>query len=176
MDEIKTSEANREVMLNELRKSISDPSLGLPEDIFLFLSEISPLPNVDLLVRDKENRILLAWRNDPWWGNAWHVPGGIIRLKESFAERIQRTALAELGTTVTYNEEPVEIRQIIDRKLKTRGHHITLVFECHVPEDYHIDNGTLKEHDTGFLAWHDHYPEEMLRCHTFYRKYFKNSY
>lgn len=150
-------EANLKEILGEVRGYIDDPTKGLPEDVFLFLSEISPLPNVDLLVRDNSGRILFAWRNDPWWGNAWHVPGGIIRLKETFDERIQKTAQAELGTIVSYNKEPIEIHQIID---------------CRVPEDYVIDNGNLTDHDTGFLAWHDHYPEKMLRCHTFYRKYF----
>ena len=161
--------------LDEVRKHIDDPSRGLPEDVFLFLSEISPLPNVDLLVRDKEGRILLAWRNDPWWGAGWHVPGGIIRVKETFEERIQKTAKAELGTAVVSTKEPVEIHQIINRDLRTRGHHITIVFECSVPDDYQIDNGDLTEHDTGFLAWHDHFPERMLRCHLFYRKYFQKS-
>lgn len=69
-----------EDLLDEVRKRIDDPDKGLPEEVFLFLSQLSPLPNVDLLTRDREGRILLAWRNDPWWGSGWHVPGGVIRL------------------------------------------------------------------------------------------------
>jgi len=160
--------------LDIVRGYISDPTQGLPEDVFLFLSEISPLPNIDLLVKDCDGRILLAWRNDQWFGSGWHVPGGIIRLKESFEDRIQKTAKNELGTFVSYSENPVEIYQIIDTELKTRGHHITFVFDCKVPDDYVIDNKGLSECDTGFLAWHSRYPDNMLRCHSFYRKYFKN--
>lgn len=166
---------NLKRLLNEIKMYIDNPMQGLPEDVFLFLSEMTPLPNVDLLVRDKTGCILLAWRNDPWWGSGWHIPGGIIRLKETFEERIQKTAQKELGTTVLYEKEPIEIRQIINKEFKSRGHHITLVFECRVPDDYQIDNGNLTEHDTGFLRWHDHFPNQMLQCHEFYRKYFKEA-
>lgn len=161
-------------LLEEVRKRIDDPNKGLPEEVFIFLSQISPLSNVDLLIRDREGRILLAWRNDPWWGSGWHVPGGIIRLQETVEERIHRTAETELGTSVEFETKPVEIHQIIDKNLKSRSHHITLVFACRVSDDYQIDNGALGEHDTGYLAWHDHYPDKMLKCHEFYRKYFKD--
>ncbi len=159
-------------LLNEVNNQITDPNKGLPEEVFLFLSKISPLTNADLLIHDKNNRILLAWRNDPWWGNGWHVPGGIIRVNETFEERIQRTAESELGTSVRFSSEPIEIKQIINPNLSTRSHHITLVFDCQVPDDYIIDNGSLKDKDTGFLAWHTNCPDSILKCHEFYRKYF----
>ena len=159
-------------LLEKVMTHIDDPANGLPEDVFLFLSAISPLPNVDLLIRDAAGKILLAWRNDPWWGSGWHVPGGIIRLNESFAERIQKTAQKELRTSVIHGEEPIEIREIINKDFKTRSHHISFVFDCKVPENYKIDNGLLSDHNTGFLSWHEHYPDQMLRCHEFYRKYF----
>ena len=159
--------------LDELRDYIDDPTKGLPEEVFLFATEIVPMTNVDLLVRDDLGRVLLAWRNDPWWGSGWHVPGGIIRLKETFEERIQRTAEAELHSAVTFKEKPLETVPIIAKEFKQRGHHITFVYDCKVPDDYRVNNGNLREQDTGFLAWHDTFPTEMLRCHEFYRKYFK---
>ncbi len=164
-----------EEVIKEARAYVEDPTKGLPQELFLFLSEMLPLPNVDLLVHNEEGKVLLAWRNDPWWGSGWHIPGGIIRLKETFEERIQRTAAAELHTSVTFDEKPLEIVPIIAKEFKQRGHHITFVYNCKVPEDYRIDNGNLSEHDTGFLAWHETFPEDMLRCHEFYRKYFRNS-
>ncbi len=160
------------ILLDKVSNEIEDPTQGLPEEVFLFLSRISPLTNVDLLIRDDKGRILLAWRNDPWWGNGWHVPGGIIRLNETFGERIQKTALNELGTSVSFSEDPVEIHQIINKGLESRSHHITLVFECKVPKDYQIDNKYQTVKDTGFLAWHEKCPDNILKCHEFYRKYF----
>ncbi len=162
-----------EELLTELRCYVNHPCMGLPEEVFLFATEITPMVNVDLLVRDEFERVLLAWRNDAWYGSGWHVPGGIIRVKETFDDRIQKCAQMELHTEVKHEAEPVEMFQIIEKDFKTRCHFFSFVFDCKVPDDYQIDNGDLTEHDTGFLAWHDHYPDQMLRCHEFYRKYFK---
>lgn len=159
-------------MIHFLEKQIEDPTRGLPEEIFLFASAITPMVNVDLLVKDSDRRILLAWRNDPWYGNGWHVPGGIIRVKESFDDRIQKCAIQELHSKVEYHKEPLEMFQIIEKDFATRCHFFSFVFECFLPENYQINNGELSEYDTGFLAWHEHFPDQMLRCHEVYRKYF----
>ncbi len=166
---------HQDVLLDMLRQQISNPETGLGEKIFLFVSELTPLVNTDLLVRDDYGRILLAWRNDPWWGSGWHVPGGVLRLHETFLDRIMKTAATELHTSVTVTNKPLEIRPIIAKEFKQRSHHITFVYGCSVPKGYRIDNGTLGERDTGYLAWHGKCPEQLLKCHEFYRKYFKDS-
>ncbi len=160
-------------LIARIRTYIEDPTQGLPEEIFLFATEITPMTNVDLLVRDENGRILLAWRNDQWYGNGWHVPGGIIRVKESFDERIQKCAQDELHTMVQYQKEPLEMFQIIEKEFHTRCHFYSFVFDCKVPDDYMIENGNLKKDDTGYLKWHERFPENMLRCHNIYKKYFR---
>src|SRR5258705_8683005 len=55
---------------------------ALPEELFLFISRITPLINVDLLIQDYGKGTLLTWRSDRFFGPGWHVPGGIIRHKE----------------------------------------------------------------------------------------------
>ena len=155
-----------------VRSSVKDASKGLTEEVFLLASQLIPLVNTDLLVRDNAGRVLLAWRNDRWWGNGWHVPGGVLRLHETFEERIQKTAEDELHSKVSFQEKPLEIHPIIAKQFDERSHHITFVYDCRVPDDYVIDNGDLGEKDTGYLAWHDSFPEDMLKCHLFYRKYF----
>ena len=47
-----------------LDKQISNLSLGLPEEIFLFVSRTTPLVNVDLLIKDENGRTLLSWRDE----------------------------------------------------------------------------------------------------------------
>ena len=72
---------------------IKDPKKSLPEDIFLLLSRISPLVNVDLLIKNKKNQILLTWRQKGQvYPEGWHIPGGIIRYKEKFTNRIKEVA------------------------------------------------------------------------------------
>lgn len=160
-------------LLEETRKYIIDPMKGLPEEIFQFVTEVTPMVNVDLLVRDEKGRILLSWRDDQFCGTGWHVPGGIIRLKESFEERIQKVALHELGCTVDFSGEPVEIRPLIYKEKKIRGHFITLVYECRISGEGRVKNEGRKPRQVGYLEWHDKFPETMIPFHSFYKKYFK---
>ena len=54
-----------------------------------------------------------------------------------------------------------------------RSHFISFVYECKLPDDFEIDNGERKMGDAGYLEWHDKYPNDMLKVHEFYKKYFK---
>lgn len=155
-----------------IREYIDNPRNGLPEDVFLFATEITPMVNVDLLIRDDEGRILLAWRDDDIYGAGWHVPGGIIRIKESFSERIQKTAEIELGCNVIVGTTPLEVVPIICQDMEVRGHFISFIYECKLPKDYKINNGKLSRYERGYLEWHKKFPREMLEVHGFYRKYF----
>jgi len=159
-------------VLEQVYNEIDDPTQGLPEEVYLFITRITPMINTDLLIRDDQGRILLAWREDEVYGVGWHVPGGILRLKETFQERIQRTALKEIGCNVIAEKEPAEIIPLIYKEAKTRGHFITFVYECRLPEGHEIDNHGLSENSPGYLKWFSSFPENMLRCHECYRKYF----
>ena len=48
---------------------------GLEEEIFIAVSTIIPIVNVDLLILDSQNHILLSWRDDVYFGKGWHIPG-----------------------------------------------------------------------------------------------------
>ncbi len=86
--------------LEELLHKELKPQEGLPEPVFEFVSSVTPMVNVDLLVRDKDGRILLAWREDKFSGKVWHIPGGIIRFQESMETRIHKVAQQELGAEI----------------------------------------------------------------------------
>ena len=43
-----------------LEAAIGPPEEGLPEDVLLFVSRVSPLVNVDLLIKDEQRRTLLT--------------------------------------------------------------------------------------------------------------------
>lgn len=99
-------EKNRNVskLLMELQREMFEeginPIEGLPYDLFLFSTTLFPFVNVDLFVVNKANQVLLSWRNDQYYGIGWQIPGGIIRMKETIDNRIQNTALSEIGTKV----------------------------------------------------------------------------
>ena len=149
-------------ILNDLWKYIDDAKAGLPEEVFEFASSITPMVNVDLLVRGCNGRILLSWRDDEYCGKGWHVPGGIVRFKETREKRIQEVAKKELGTTVTFGKEPLAIKDIIMNQ-EIRGHFISFIYDVQVPESYVIDNKGKTVSTPGYLQWHDKLPKDMVK-------------
>jgi colanic acid biosynthesis protein WcaH len=75
-----------------LDKHVPNPSTGLPDELFYYISKTTPLVNVDLLIKDEKGRTLLSWRNDQYCGRGWHIPGGIVRLKETLEARVKKVA------------------------------------------------------------------------------------
>jgi hypothetical protein len=47
-------------LIDNLEASIPDPLTGLPEDLFLFVSRITPIINVDLLIKNESDHTLLT--------------------------------------------------------------------------------------------------------------------
>ncbi|MDB4264988.1 hypothetical protein N9893_02880, partial [bacterium] len=83
--------------ITSLDRSIQNATEGLPDEVFYFVSRTTPLVNVDLLIKDEDGRTLLAWRDDLYSGTGWHVPGGIVRFKETFESRVLKVAEIEIG-------------------------------------------------------------------------------
>jgi colanic acid biosynthesis protein WcaH len=54
--------------LHILDELAGDPRGGLAEELFLFVSRVTPLVNVDLLIQDTGHRTLLTWRCDDHHG------------------------------------------------------------------------------------------------------------
>ena len=150
---------------------IDDPTAGLPDDIFYFISRTTPLVNVDLLIKDEEGRTLLAWRDDMYAGTGWHLPGGIVRYKETFEARVRKVAETEIGTNVAFDPEPVTMNQLIHHKHRNRGHFISILYRCALSRSFVTENRGLKKNDPGYLQWHVRCPENMIRYHDIYREY-----
>lgn len=155
--------------LDEIRSQIADPSAGLPEDVFRFASSIVPMVNVDLLIRNEQGHTLLTWRVDEFYPPSWHIPGGIIRYKESASARIQAVARNELGVRVTFGSKPCAVNEIMV-PFSVRGHFISLLYECRLagplPEALRYDGG---ERHHGVWAWHASCPEDLIPAQSVYR-------
>ena len=57
--------------VKQVSKFISKAQNDLPEELFYFISSITPLTNVDLLIKNKDNQTLLTWRDDKYYGPGW---------------------------------------------------------------------------------------------------------
>ncbi len=166
--------------LSRLRTLLSaykiDPNAGLPLEFYHFISEWIPLVNIDLFILDQNKGVLLSWRDDPCCGEGWHVPGGCVRLREKLCDRIQRTAMEEIGTEVLYKEKPIAIGEIIApehraelRYQNTRAHNIALLYRCALPEGFHISNEGRDSTTPGYLQWFDVLPDDFLALQEYYR-------
>ncbi|MEI6209096.1 MAG: NUDIX domain-containing protein [Desulfuromonadales bacterium] len=154
-----------------LDEQVSDPSQGLPDELFYYISRTTPLINVELLIKDETGRMLLSWRDDEYYGKGWHLPGGIVRFKETLEQRIQKVAETEIGTRVTFETTPLAIDQFIQPGQKNRGHFISFLYCCFLSSAFTPENKGLNIGDKGFLMWHDCTPDNLLVCHRVYRKF-----
>jgi ADP-ribose pyrophosphatase YjhB (NUDIX family) len=158
-----------------IESRVSDPGAGLPYDLFLWISRMVPMVNVDLFITDGNGRVLLTWRDDEIYGAGWHVPGGIIRFSETAEERIRAVARDELGTAVTYEPIPL-VEELIHPERAARGHHIALVYRCRLTSppdpDLRHDGGPKTR---GQWAWHDRWPEDVLPEHRSYQRLLRES-
>lgn len=154
-----------------------NPEQGLGDELFLTISSLVPIINVDLLVYNDKGQFLLTKRNDPHCGKGWHIPGGCIRFKETCEERIRMVAQKELGINqLSIEKEPIKVFEIIERKHRPienqneRAHFITLVCKCHIDESYIINNGNLTAEDAGYIKWFDKLPDDLLSIQNCYRE------
>lgn len=158
--------------LAAIESSLGDPREGLPEGVFLFVSRITPLINVDLLIQDDRSRTLLTWRDDEFHGSGWHVPGGIIRYKESWADRLRACAREELAADVACDATPLFVAESI-RPQATRGHFVSLLFRCRLltPPDPAREAGADRP-APGQWRWHNGRPPDLLEAQRHYARFF----
>lgn len=130
-----------------------NPSNGIGKQAFSLISQMTPIVNVDLLIRDMNNRVLVSWRDDLVCGNGWHLPGGVVRFKESLEERVHKTALSELGTDVEIIGKVKEINEIILEQ-EERGHFISFLYECKAINELQVSQNKT-QHNNGDLHWYD---------------------
>jgi ADP-ribose pyrophosphatase YjhB (NUDIX family) len=157
--------------IDTLEAAVGDSRRGLPEDVFLLVSRITPLINVDLLIQDDRGRTLLTWRDDEFFGSGWHVPGGIIRYKESAGDRVRACSREELGADVSCDPAPLLVSETI-RAQNTRGHFISLLFRCRLlsPPDEARRAGSDPP-PPGHWRWHDRCPPDLIEAQSQYVRF-----
>jgi len=78
--------------------------MKLTNTIFLEVVRNTPLVSIDLIVRDRDGRILVGKRvNEPAKGT-WFVPGGSIRKNETLAGALARISAGELGVALSMSD------------------------------------------------------------------------
>lgn len=146
-----------------LERRIEDPTKGLPEEVFRLVSGLVPMVNVDLLIRNDRGEILLTWRQDGIFRPGWHIPGGIVRFKESMADRVHAVARKELGVRLSFNPMPMAMAEVVATRRRVRGHFISFLYACSLrsflPEERRFKEGRPQ---SGEWAWHAGCPRDVL--------------
>ena len=159
-------------LVEEVESLVPSPQQGLPEPVFGLLSRISPLVGVDLLIKNEDGGTLLTWRHDESYGPGWHVPGGIVRYKETARHRVEEVARLELGARVQIDSKPITIEEFLRPDRNDRGHIVSILFGCRLmtspDESLHFNPEAPQ---AGQWQWHDHCPYNLIREQTPYRPF-----
>ena len=75
--------------------------MKLDDDNFLKIIAATPLVSIDLIVKDRNGRILMGRRKNRPAIRAWFVPGGRIRKGENVDSALTRIGKSELGIHLT---------------------------------------------------------------------------
>lgn len=157
-----------------LERYIKDPTRGLPEPLFRLVSGLVPMVNVDLLIRNRKGETLLTWREDDFYSPGWHIPGGIVRYKESMGARIRAVARKELSVRVRFDPVPLTVMEVVTPRQRIRGHFISFLFSCslvsRLPESSRFAGGAPQP---GQWAWHVGCPRAFLDCQRMYRPFLR---
>lgn len=160
-----------------LERAIPDASIGLGNDLFLAISRLTPLVNVDLLVQKSFSgtlHTLLSWRSDEFYVG-WHFPGGVLRFKEKLEYRVKKVAEQELSSYVTSIEGPLEINETMHPLRDVRGHFLSLLYSVELGRHPKIGTcDTNEEIEPGTLRWFLQAPNDLLKQHKIYEGYFSN--
>lgn len=161
-----------EKKISSLESLIKNSKKELGEEVFLFVSRITPLINVDLLIKNEKKQTLLTWRNDTFCSTGWHIPGGIIRYKEEIADRINKVAKNELGAKVRFQKEPLAVKETMHPTRKNRGHFISLLYECKIisppAKKLKYKKGIPKP---GQWIWCNECPKNIIPVHKMYEEF-----
>lgn len=164
---------------DEMQAGDINPENGLGTELFLLSSTLMPVVNVDLLVTNSKREILLTWRDDPHAGTGWHIPGGCVRFREKLIDRVQKTAITELGAEVICQPEPVKVFEMFSDEYREgledqneRAHFITLTFDCKL-KDATIpleQEKSIYDGKPGYLKWFAELPDNLLTVQECYRE------
>jgi len=167
-------QTNINSIIQLLLTHVNNPNQGLPQEIFYLISQLTPLINVDLLIKNSGGETLLTWREDEFYGPGWHIPGGIIRYKESSVERITKVANLELNVNVNLvHQEPVFFREIIAKNNKIRGHFISFLYHCSIigSLDRNKQAHNINDAQNGQWMWHSCAPDNLIIQHRDYTSF-----
>ena len=153
---------------------VFSPINGLGKRLFLIVSQLTPICNVELVIKNNLNKILLIYRDDEFYGPGWHLPGGIIRFRENVKSRIFVTLGKELKIKKgdLKNLKLISCYEIINSKRILRSHFLSLVYLVKLSRRSNnfpfFDKDKVYRH--GDIAYHNKCPNNIIKEHIRFKK------
>ncbi len=141
--------------------------MQLPQHLFNYVSSITPLISVELIITCPSNLVLLSWRDDCLYGPGWHLPGGVLRYKESIIHRIRQVAFNECAIHSFQSCSFLQVNQIMNPNRDLRGHFIALVFGIKINYIPKTDQGICKN---GSLRLFSSSPPNLIDQHRHFEQ------
>ena len=149
-----------------------DAKNGIGEDLFLSISQLTPIINVDLFIKNTSNETLLTWRSDKYYGPGWHVPGGVVRYKETLMERAKKVAKNELDLELEEFNGPIAHHEAFNYTRNIRGHFISFIFSANIENNLSKKRQAGKNPNHGEWKWFKACPDNFINNQDFLKKYF----
>ena len=150
-----------------------DPGVGIGDELLDFVLKLVPYIGIELFIKNTKNECLLSFRDDDYY-HGWHFIGGMLRWRESWADRIIATAKNETGVELVFEDKPFIIKENTSEVIDPRGHSINMVFKASIKNG---EESKLKLWDgiselkNGDLCWFEQEPENILEMHRGYFDY-----
>lgn len=141
-----------------------DGTAGVGKTLFESISRLTPAISVELIIKSQDQKSsLLTWRDDEFYGPGWHVPGGVVRFKETLTSRVDKVLNHEIGVPASKIEGPIGFHEIFNNQRDIRGHFISFVFLVELigapPEKYRAKKCTPK---SGCWQWFAKCPHNLI--------------
>ena len=144
-----------------------EKSPKLPEILFLLGTAYFPQLNVELIIRDSEEKTLYIWRDDEFGNVGWHLPGGIIRPNEEILKRVERVLEKETNLKINFVKitGPISFSEVIHNLPGIRSHFNSFVYLVELKDKFSIyELNSLSEK---FLISRD-VPKKIIQNHKRY--------
>ena len=142
-----------------------DGRAGIGKNLFESISRLTPAVSVELIIKSQdEQSTLLTWRDDEFYGPGWHVPGGVVRFKETLSSRVEKVLKQEIAASALKFEGPIGFHEIFNDQRDKRGHFICFVYKVILieapPIETKAQDGAITD---GSWRWFANCPDNLIK-------------
>jgi colanic acid biosynthesis protein WcaH len=135
---------------------------------FYRVIEKTPLVSVDFIIKSKDDKILLGYRNNNPARGTYFTPGGVIHKNELVGEAITRVLKNELGLDYESIKNYINFNRVYNHIYPNNfkndlfsTHYVCLSYIINLPKQNDKYNITSKDKQHGSIAWYSH--DEIIK-------------